>query len=152
MTRPKLLLTALTISLIFSACSSTINKENGDKLTPLMIAAAKGENDNVKALLSRGASINQQNSSDGLTALMCAAYWGHRDVVKMLLDNGASVGVKDKGDRAAIDYAAAGGATEAAKELASKGAQLKPQAGGLGLYLSVGTMPLNLLKKAAGKD
>ena len=58
---------------------------NGD--TALMIAAYKGQEDNVRALLARGAQVNQP----GWTALHYAAANGHRDLVFLLLEHNAFI-------------------------------------------------------------
>ena len=74
-----------------------------------MLAAQNGHLEIVRALLEKGAKINQyENSNTYYTALMLAAEKGHLEIVKYLLEKGAKI--NKKGD---IDYAA----TEEIKEL-----------------------------------
>jgi ankyrin repeat protein len=59
--------------------------------TPLMTAARTGTLASVKALLSRGASVDAKDESRGQTALMWAAAEGHAAVVQELIAAGADV-------------------------------------------------------------
>ena len=54
--------------------------------TPLMTAARTGALASVKALVSRGASVDSKDERRGQTALMWAAAEGHADVVQALID------------------------------------------------------------------
>ena len=129
------------------------DKEDADKLTPLMRASAKGDLKTVTDLISKSANVNAKSSDSGVTPLMFAAYWGEDAVVNALLGKGANIAQKDSGDRTAIDYAATGGRKETAKLLQDKGAKLKPSSGGaFGAFLDAGSMPLKLLEKASGKS
>ncbi len=63
--------------------------------TPLMIAAAKGHENQVRLLLDAGASVNIQivtacsNNINGFTALMFAVLYRRTNVVECLLEHGA---------------------------------------------------------------
>ena len=57
-------------------------------------AAAKGNKDLVKRLLSAGAPIDNSGVWDGYTALADAAVHGQESVVELLLNEGASAGFK----------------------------------------------------------
>ena len=57
---------------------------------PLYIAARNGWGDTVRALIERGADVNQTKVK-GHTPLSGAASGGHADVVKLLLENGGDV-------------------------------------------------------------
>jgi len=61
---------------------------NGE--TPLFIASQNGHTEIVKALLTRGAAINQART-DGATPLLIASYNGHTATVQALLAAGANV-------------------------------------------------------------
>jgi hypothetical protein len=61
--------------------------------TPLMIAAVRGHEPTVKALLSHGASTEAADK-DGLTALHWSTAMGHLGVVEALVAAGAKVGGK----------------------------------------------------------
>ena len=59
--------------------------------TPLMTAARTGALASVKALVSRGAALMQDDVARGQTALMWAAAEGHAAVVQELVAAGADV-------------------------------------------------------------
>lgn len=72
--------------------------------TPLLAAAAYGQTEVVKYLLSRGANINARDRN-GTTALMWAVYKGNIEIAKLMIQSGADQTLKrDDGDRA-IDIA-----------------------------------------------
>ena len=73
-------------------------EENGQKTTPLIIAAMKGNEEVVDVLLQFGAEIDKKgtvsvrgDSRSGATALWCASRWGHYNIVKLLVDNCANI-------------------------------------------------------------
>jgi len=57
----------------------------------LFEAAQKGDIENVRLLLDRGANINFKNYYYGNTALMIASIYGNLDIVRLLLDRGADL-------------------------------------------------------------
>ena len=75
-----------------------------EKALPLIIAASKGNAEDVKLLLSEGANPNAAND-DGETALMSAAFDGHAEVVKLLLSAGANPNVTQDDGWTALAYA-----------------------------------------------
>jgi len=64
-------------------------------VTPLMLAAKRGDGQVVKSLLKKGADANA-TSEDGWTALMAASEGGHLAIVKRLLKYGADVNATDE--------------------------------------------------------
>ncbi len=67
---------------------------------PLITAAARGQTNEVKVLLEKGADINATDSLRW-TPLMAAAFNGRIDTVKVLLSQGADVNlVSDEGTTA----------------------------------------------------
>lgn len=72
----------------------------------LIDAAQKGDIDNVKILLDKGADINAKDK-EGRTALITAAMNGHPVTMKLLLNRGAEINIKDKENKTALIRAAA---------------------------------------------
>jgi len=85
-------------------------------------AARKGELENVKSLIAKGAEVNAA-SEFGATALLFAADGGHTDVVKLLLVSGADVNQKDTTyGSSPIDWAAGKGYAPIVEMLLAHGA------------------------------
>lgn len=82
----------------------------------LLAAARKGQNQEVAALLNRGANIESADR-DGRTALMIAAQRGHADTVKLLLDRGAKADARDRKGWTAYALALIDGQDEVVKVL-----------------------------------
>jgi ankyrin repeat protein len=78
--------------------------DKGQGMTALIVTAANGKTETVKALLNRGASI-RATDKEGKTALMWAARNGRQDVVPVLLEKGAEVNARDNKGNTALDLA-----------------------------------------------
>ncbi len=78
----------------FDAPTKADDTTNRTGQTPLMFAAASGNNWGVNLLLQQGADVNRKDSSGG-TALSHAAGRLHLDIVKTLLSYGADTNVED---------------------------------------------------------
>src|SRR5262249_15256977 len=88
---PRLLLAARGASMVelLGAYGADVNANSRNGLlTPLMLAARRGDAGAVRALLESGADVNAIDST-GTTALMGAAEVGSPDVVRLLLAAGA---------------------------------------------------------------
>merc|ERR1719334_2455646 len=77
---------------------NTLYDDEGQKCTPLIIAARNGHADTVRFLLdnevdkeAEGTVRFDGHAIEGATALWCAAGGGHRAIVAMLLENGALI-------------------------------------------------------------
>jgi hypothetical protein len=79
---------------------------DGQKTTPLMVAAAFGRVEAAKALIEAKADLNLQNK-DGSTALHTAAFLCHPEIVKALLKGGADKTIKSNAGAIALDGAQA---------------------------------------------
>jgi len=76
------------------------------KATPLMIAAATGTPDVVKALLDAGANVNAKDGRS-MTPLMFAVAKNHQDTatIRLLIDRGADARVQSNVGETAADWA-----------------------------------------------
>jgi len=89
-------------------------------------AAADGEIERVKLLISEGADVNVKNT-EGLTPLHCAAREGHKEIVELLLAHDADVNIGDADyNRTAAEFAMKSNHTEIVELLISKGADISP--------------------------
>ena len=82
----------------------------------LLRAAADGNVDRVRALLTEGADMNARDQK-AWTPLIGAAFFGHHDVVRVLLAAGARADVKDDLDLTALDWSIRRGFTKTARLL-----------------------------------
>lgn len=93
-----------------------------DGKTQLMFWSAVGDEDCVRALISRGADLDVVDD-DGDTALLYAVSKGHGDIAKLLLRHGADPNIcGDSG--VPIRLAASRGWTEMVRMLAARGARV----------------------------
>ena len=85
-----------------------IDERNAAGLTPLHLAATKGDARAAKLLITAGAEVDIQTGSGGRgsTPLWSACRYGHVEVVKVLLAGGADVTAKDWTGRQAVHIAA----------------------------------------------
>jgi Ankyrin repeats (3 copies) len=72
-----------------------VNAVTPTGMTPLISAAADGHLGTVRALIKRGAAVNQKRH-DGFTALSLAAFFGHEQIVRELLIYGADIKAQDR--------------------------------------------------------
>jgi len=92
------------------------------KSTPLMVAAASGNTDEVKRLLRRPANVNAKNTL-GSTALMGAAAGGYEDIVGLLLQRKALLNVRSKDGGSPLIFASKNGHAGVVRMLLKKGAR-----------------------------
>ncbi|XP_048452911.1 ankyrin repeat domain-containing protein 6b isoform X2 [Rhincodon typus] len=91
----------------------------------LLIAAHKGQTENVVQLINKGAKIAV--TKHGRTALHLAAYKGHIDVVRILLKASCDLDIQDDSDQTALHRAAVVGNTEVISALILEGCGLDRQ-------------------------
>ena len=75
----------------------TVKVSAADLGPDLLNAAKKGQTDQVRVLLEKGAALESQDKN-GRTALMLAAQHGHPDSVSLLLAKGAKADARDRED------------------------------------------------------
>jgi uncharacterized protein (TIGR02145 family) len=110
-------LAAADIVMLLSEKGAQLDLKEDGGLTALMVAAQKGNIENVKILVDNGAKLDLQDN-DGKTALMLASqknyYYGCyyddetkrlTEVIKLLLDKGANPDIKSNEGKTAYDYA-----------------------------------------------
>ena len=113
-------------------------KSTHENTTPLIRAAAEGDNVEVQRLLGSGADVNEKSRNrdkSGLyqrTALTTAAAAGHADVVATLIAAGAPVDRKVRGDATALIEATRNGHMDVTKVLVEHGADVNKAALGDG--------------------
>ena len=82
-----------------------VNEKNYAGITPLTIAAEKGNMEIIKMLVEDGKAVVNDESSYGVTPIISAAAAGNTDVVAYLVKHGADVTAKDDLGKTALIYA-----------------------------------------------
>ncbi|XP_009331360.1 PREDICTED: ankyrin repeat domain-containing protein 6 isoform X4 [Pygoscelis adeliae] len=102
----------------------------------LLIAAYKGQVENVVQLINKGAKVAV--TKHGRTPLHLAAHRGHLHVVQVLLKAGCDLDIQDDGDQTALHRAAVVGNTDVIATLIQEGCALDRQdkAGNTPLHLA----------------
>ena len=113
-----LLFTAATLL----ACSDP-NERNDKGQTPLILAAERGDLEEAKSLIKRGADIHARDHCL-FTPLLKSAEKGHYDVTEFLLQNGADPDDQDQGLYSAVMFAAGNNHPEVIQLLIDHGADI----------------------------
>ena len=71
--------------------SLLVSIRDAKNLTPLHVAASRGQDEVIQLLLDYGADINGPSDVGEWTPMVFAAYRGHFDAVRVLIKNGAGV-------------------------------------------------------------
>ena len=114
---------ATTAALELLAVGAPVDMENAKGVTPLILAAQKGNLVLVKALLQRGASASS-TTVNGTTAVLQAAHFGHLQIIRVLLQAGGSrlIELANYNHTTPLMRAAQEGHTRVVRYLLSKGA------------------------------
>ncbi|MFC4775265.1 M48 family metallopeptidase [Paenibacillus sp. GCM10023252] len=104
--------------MIDTASDAVYEMDDGSKLTR---AAAEGDLNEIRALLSAGTDANYQDS-DGWTALMWAAQDNRTDMIQVLLGHGADPDIQNYMEESALIRAISNDYIEAVKVLIEQGA------------------------------
>jgi len=103
--------------LLTNGAEVDVRDKNG--MTPLLLAARKGNSEIVRLLLAHGANVNAQDHYLAWTPLILASALGHKKVVKLLLEYGADIDIKDQNGMTALKYAVKNGYKEIVELLKS---------------------------------
>ncbi len=118
------------IVLFFFSSLLTSFSKDADVNYDFVKAATRGEIEDVKALLHKGADINGQING-GHSALMLASGNGQEKVVKLLLEKGANVNLQGQLKETALHLAAANGHKNIVELLLKNGADFRVSNTGL---------------------
>ena len=84
------------------------DEDRAHKGTELMLAAACGHQQAIRALLKENVNLETKDN-EGMTAVLYAALFGQSDAMKMLVHHGADVNAKSKSGRGVLHHAACPG-------------------------------------------
>lgn len=82
-----------TVKKLLKEDATLINIRDAKNLTPLHVAASRGQSAVAQLLLDYGADPNGPGNDGEWTPLIFASYRGHLDVASVLIENGASTTV-----------------------------------------------------------
>lgn len=120
--------------------ADNIHARNDTGMSPLMLAALKGERALVEELLTLGADPNHVNDDDH-HALWFACVHGDPELVSLLLTRGANVDNQNVNGATCAIYTASTGKLEVLKRLVQGGADLgKETSGGYTAFESASTL------------
>ncbi|MHC4798404.1 MAG: ankyrin repeat domain-containing protein [Planctomycetota bacterium] len=97
-----------------------INLPNSDNLTPLNLAAYRGQAEIVKILLNAGADVTIGDNENS-QPIHNAAVGGHLEVVDILINHGVDINCQDDNGATALSFAVSYGRSEMVKYLLSMG-------------------------------
>jgi cell wall-associated NlpC family hydrolase len=121
---------AKAVQQIISQTGFRINQKNADGETPLIIAAANGDLDIVKLLVSKDAVLNvfEYEYKYYYNAVHAAAAEGHLDVLRFLADAGGNLTAQDKDGWTPLILASQNGHLDVVKYLVGKGCYIDASA------------------------
>jgi ankyrin repeat protein len=104
--------------------SDSCAADDGNRNTPLILAATYRHLEVMRVLLEGGADV-QRVDSNMVTALHWAAVYGHLEVCRMLLGSGAEVNAVDRWNHTALHRAARYGHLSVVQLLVERGADVR---------------------------
>ncbi|MFG0287232.1 MAG: ankyrin repeat domain-containing protein [Rhodopirellula sp. JB044] len=84
-----------TVKKLLNEDATLIDVRDAKNLTPLHVAASRGQSVVAQLLLDYGADVHGGVDGDVWTPLVFASYRGHYEVAKILIENGAGVTASD---------------------------------------------------------
>jgi ankyrin repeat protein len=110
------------IAQLYALNADTINAENQQGYTPLILACYYNQTAVLELLMQYKVALNETPNSP--TALQAASYKGFKDCVKLLLDYGANPNIVDANGTSPLIYAVQFNHTEIVGLLLKKGASV----------------------------
>ena len=110
---------AVKVAELLSGGADPNSRSSQGGMTPLMLAAHRGNAEIVNLLLEKGAKVNEK-TDNGITALLLAAYNNHAEVVKLLLGKGSDANIRVERGNTAFEMAALKGHQEVANLLRAR--------------------------------
>jgi len=111
-------------SLKYIKSGGDINVSNNQGLTPLHVAAKKGNLIVLKALLERGANVNKKAGSLTMTPIQLASFNDNAAITLFLIEKGAHIDTNDNQGRTALKIASKLGNNNVVKALLKGGAKI----------------------------
>jgi ankyrin repeat protein len=124
-----------------------VNKQDQNSITPLQLAATKGNSNIAKFLLKNGANPDIKDNN-GNVPLLVAAGLGYLDIAKILVQYGANIDSQNRDDAAPLHIATRSGKSNIAQFLLQNGANpdLQNQEGSTPLHIAAGLGYLDIAK------
>ncbi len=85
----------VAVKKLLNADATLITMRDAKNLTPLHVAASRGQSDVAQLLIDHGADLQGPSDGGDWTPLVFASYRGHFEVAKVLIENGAGVTAND---------------------------------------------------------
>jgi len=106
------------------AAGTDVNAKNGERCTPLHLAAGYGQTKVAELLLANGAEVDSKDDKYEVTPLHYAALRGRKETAKLLISSGADVNAKNVEGGTPFHLAAEEGQQQIVELLISKKADI----------------------------
>ncbi len=111
-------------SLKYINSGGKVNVSDDYGLSPIHMAASKGNIQVLKALIDHGANVNAVEKKSSMTPIHYAAYNKNSAAIKLLIKNGANIDSNDRKGRTALKISSLSGNLDNVRTLVDAGAKL----------------------------